>query len=244
MATGDIQDFVNRLTLRLPSGWFGDVGPTTTPLLTGVLNGLAGAWAVVWNQLAYVRAQTRISTATEGNLDLISADLYGGVLPRRTGLLQAVQAYTGYPPKLVELQNATDTGGWGSRATSTTVGTGLGYGVAGAFGSRLMPFQCMLTVTRPPITAPPNIGGWGSRANPAVGGGYGWGSRATPGAGGGRLEYATAELIAGGSDADIYAVISAAAPAAVVVWTQIVPQPAAAGDRLDINFIADESVIQ
>jgi len=266
MALGDQNDFVNRLTLRLPSGWFGDVG-TNTPILTGVLNGLAAAWASVWNLLVYVTEQTRIATATEGNLDLISSDMFGGVLPRRTGesdasfrarikgqlplprgtraaLLQAVQAYTGTPPLLIELQNATDTGGWGSLATSRTVGTGLGYGVAGAYGSRRMPFQCMLTVTRPPITAPPNVRGWGSRASPAIGGGAGWGSRASPALGGGTMEYAPLAQIQGGTDADIYAVILAAAPAAVVVWTLIQPQPATAGDLLDVNFVGDESVIQ
>src|SRR5437762_266459 len=79
MTTGTQGDIVTRLKAVLPNGWFrGD-----TPILDGVLNGIAWALAQVYSLTDYARLQTRIATATDGFLDLISFDLFGGAFPRK-----------------------------------------------------------------------------------------------------------------------------------------------------------------
>src|SRR3978361_501866 len=77
--TGDQSDILSRLKTLLPGGWFRDA----TPVLDGFLSGIAWALAQVYALAAYARLQTRILTATDGFLDLISFDFFGNTLPRR-----------------------------------------------------------------------------------------------------------------------------------------------------------------
>lgn len=78
MATGDQQDIFNRLVSVLPP-WFGD----STPIRDAILNAYAVTAAYNYQLYEYVKLQTRIKTATEDNLDLISKDYLGNKLPRR-----------------------------------------------------------------------------------------------------------------------------------------------------------------
>src|SRR5579885_1748109 len=77
--TGDQQDIVSRIKAVLPNGWFRD----STPILDGVLNGIGWALAGIYSLAGYARLQTRLATATDGFLDLISLDYFGLGLPRR-----------------------------------------------------------------------------------------------------------------------------------------------------------------
>src|ERR1700734_598030 len=79
MATGDVQDIVARIKAVLPNGWF----TGSTPILDGVLKGSAAALAQVYSLISYAQLQTRLATATDGFLDLISFDYFGSLYPRK-----------------------------------------------------------------------------------------------------------------------------------------------------------------
>ncbi|MEN7527033.1 hypothetical protein [Cupriavidus sp. DL-D2] len=220
MATGDQQDVYRRLRGYLPP-WFGD--EADTQIINGLLNGLAYAGAYVYGLLAYARLQTRIKTATDGWLDMIAADFFGSALLRaanqsdesfrarilinifreratRAGLIRILQDLTGRTPVIIEPLRPADTGAYG--------GPTIGYGVAGAYGSMLMPFQAFVTAFRPAGSGIPLIAGYGVST-----GGYGQPSRAS---------YASMAMIQGSvTDADIYAAVDSVKPVATIVWTRI-----------------------
>ena len=220
MATGDQQDVYNRLRGFLPP-WFGD--EDDSPIITGILNGLAYAAAYVYSLISYTRLQTRIKTATDGWLDMIAADFFGDALLRaanqsdesfrarilinifreratRAGLIRVLQDLTGRTPIVVEPTRPMDTGSYG--------GPLIGYGVAGAYGSLLLPFQAFVTAFRPTGSGIPLIAGYGIST-----GGYSQPSRAS---------YASMSMIQGSvTDADIYAAIDSVKPVATIVWARI-----------------------
>ncbi len=154
---GDLADILARLRLALPRRWFADVAP----VLDGLLSGLASGWAALYALLGVVRQQSRLATATDSFLDLASADLFGGGLPRRGGeadaafrarigralhreratrasLADAV-AELGATVAVFEPARPLDTGVYG--------GPGLAYGVAGGWGSLAMPLECLAVLT-------------------------------------------------------------------------------------------------
>jgi len=216
--TGDQQDVFNRLKSALPP-WFGD----SSPFLDAVLQGLAWAGSFIYSLYAYAVLQTRILTATDGWLDVIAADFFGTNLLRKTNqsdasfrnqivinifreratrnaIVKVLQDLTGRTPIIYEPLRARDTGGYG---------IACGYGVAGAYGSKVVgPFQAWVTAFRPLGTGIPYVNGYG---NPA--GGYGVPSRAV---------YASLNMVQGGvSDADIYAAIDGVKPVGTTIWARI-----------------------
>ena len=220
MSTGDQADFVARIKAVLPGGWFRD----DTPTLDAVLNGIAWALAQAYALAAYARLQTRISTATDGFLDLISFDYFGNALPRksgenddsfrprilaqlflergtRRGLIRTLEILTGRTPKVFEPARPADTGGYNTNS--------CGYGLAGGYGSLLVPYQAFVTAYRPTGQGIPYIAGYNSPE-----GAYNTASQ---------TEYANQSLIQGAvTDADIYAAIDAAKPAGTTIWTNII----------------------
>jgi len=157
---GDGADMRRRLRLALPDRWFAD----DAPVLDGVLAGLGSAWAGLHGLLAVVRVQSRRLTATGAFLDMTAQDLFGGRLPRwdgeddaryrarvgralrraratRAGLVDAA-AELGATVQVFEPARPLDTGVWG--------GAGLGYGVAGGWGSLQMPLECLVVARRGP----------------------------------------------------------------------------------------------
>ncbi|AZG15421.1 hypothetical protein EHF44_16695 [Cupriavidus pauculus] len=191
--------------------------------MTGILNGLAYVGAFIYSLISYTRLQTRIKTATDGWLDMIAADFFGNALLRaanqsdesfrarilinifreratRAGLIRILQDLTGRTPIVVEPTRPADTGSYG--------GPLIGYGVAGAYGSMLMPFQAFVTAFRPTGSGIPLIAGYGVST-----GGYSQPSRAS---------YASLSMIQGSvTDADIYAAIDSVKPVATIVWARI-----------------------
>jgi hypothetical protein len=218
MATGDQQDMLGRLQALIPRGWFGDA----QPVLTALLKGFAAIFANVYTVLAYARLQLRIATATDGWLDVVSADFFGTTLPRKTGesdtafrnritinlfreratrkaVVQVLTTLTGRAPLIVEPRRPADTGGYG---------IACGYGVAGAYGSLLLSYQAFVTAYRPIGTGIPFVAGYGSSPS-----GYSIGSRG---------EYASLGMVQQAvSDADIYAAIASVIPAGTIAWTRI-----------------------
>ncbi|WP_454763388.1 hypothetical protein [Cupriavidus campinensis] len=220
MATGDQQDIYQRLRRSLPP-WFPD--EADAPVITGLLQGLAYGAAFVYSLISYSRLQTRIKTATDGWLDMIAADFFGAALLRaanqsdesfrarilinifreratRAGLVRILQDLTGRTPVVVEPTRPADTGVYG--------GPLIGYGVAGAYGSMLMPFQAFVTAFRPVGTSIPSVAGYGIST----------GAYSTPS----QAEYASMSMIQGSvTDADIYDAIDSVKPVATIIWTRI-----------------------
>lgn len=219
MATGDLNDFRSRIKATLPR-WFAD----TPPILDALLSGLAAGWAFIYSLYLYAQLQTRIKTATEGWLDLIAGDFFGTRIARkpnqsdvsfrsliianlfreratRAALIQVLTDLTGRAPIVIEPQQPGDCGAYGVPTS--------GYGVAGYYGSLLLPSQAFLIAFRPASSGIPNIAGYGNA--PAA---YGVPSR------GGM--YASLTMIQGQvTDADIYAAIDSVKPVGTVIWTTI-----------------------
>jgi hypothetical protein len=223
---GDTSDFVRRLRAALPNRWF----PDDAPVLTGVMTGFAAIWASLFDLLQYVVLNSRLATARGVFLDMIATDFFAGRITRklsepdnhfRTRILaeilrpratrasvdQALFDLTGVHPKIFEPSLASDTGGY-------NVG-GVGYNVGGGYGSLLLPFQAFITAFRPSGGGISNVSGYGS---------IGAGIQTTGGLGGyglGAVEWADLAMLQGAiTDADIYATVAAAMPAATIGWTR------------------------
>ena len=219
---GDQPDMLARLRAVLPTYWF----PDSAPVLDGLLNGLAAGWAWSYQQLQYVKAQTRIATATDIWLDVIADDFFGNRLSRRPGqsdsalrgriqrelfrergtrgaIASVLLDLTGRAPIIFEPARPTDTGGYGG----LHAGGGVAYGSAGGWGSLVLPYQCFITAFRPVGSGIAMVGGWGCPA-----GAYGRGA----------IQYAGLEMVQGQvADRDICEAVAGVLPVAVIAWTRI-----------------------
>lgn len=222
MATGDQNDFEARIAAQgiLPVRWF---GVTLPPVVQVIISGIAAMLANIYSLYAYAKNQTRISTATDGFLDLISYDFFGGDLPRkpqetdavfrsrikanlllsavtRPAMIATLQLLTGRTPKIFEPTRPLDTGAYNKNI--------WGYNVAGGYGSLQLHNQVFITAYRPAGQGIPNIAGYG---NPE--GAYNRGSQA---------QYVNPSMITGiVTDADIYATIARTLAAGCIAWTQL-----------------------
>jgi hypothetical protein len=218
MATGDQSDMFQRVKATLPR-WFGD----TTPILDLVVQGIANMLSYVYAQYAYAKQQTRFLTMSDGWLDLFAGDFLGDKLQRksnetdaqyrariqinmfreratRAGLVKVLKDVTGRAPLVFEPQRPADTGAYG--------GPTLGYGMAGGYGSLLLPAQCFVTVFRPTTSGIPNVAGYGIST-----GGYGQASQA---------DYASISQVQGFvADADLYAAVDSVKPAGTTAWVKL-----------------------
>jgi hypothetical protein len=132
MATGDVPDLVYRLRTLLPP-WFPNQGQA--PVLDAILTGIATLLSTSYGFIQYARAQSRISTASGGWLDLIAWDFFGSrfqrrptetdlsfqprlkkelIRPRltRPAIISMVRDLTGFTPSLIEPFNGQDLGGF------------------------------------------------------------------------------------------------------------------------------------
>lgn len=210
---------LGRLHRLIPNGWF-TVG--ASPLLDGMLAGIANTLAFIYSLLAYLRQQMRISTATDGFLDLIAVDYFGNRLVRaanqgdasfrariianllrergtRKSVVDILTQLTGRAPIIFEPRRPLDTGVYG--------GPGLAYGLVGGYGSTRLPYQSFVTAFRPLGQGIPNIAGYGIPT-----GAYSTGSQA---------EYASLSMIHGITDLDLFAAVDSVRPAAYTIWVRI-----------------------
>jgi hypothetical protein len=219
MAVGDQQDMLTRLKALLPNGWF----PDSTPVLDALLSGFAWALSLIYSLIQYAKLQTRIATATDGFLDLISFDFFGNNLVRnqqetdaafrtrilatllrpkatRPGMIAVLTALTGRAPVIFEPARPLDTGAYGASI--------CGYGAAGGYGSILLRAQAFITVFRPSGSGIPSVAGYGSPS-----GGYGRASRA---------EWASLSEVQGAvTDSDLFATVNATKAAGTEMWTRL-----------------------
>ncbi|MDN2676697.1 hypothetical protein [Janthinobacterium sp. SUN033] len=216
--TGDQSDIVARIKSVLPP-WFGPV----PDLIDALVHGLANVSAFTYSLFQYAVLQTRIKTATDGWLDMIAADFFGNALIRaanqsdasfrariiinlfreratRNAITRVLTDLTGRAPIIIEPQRPADTGAYSAPNS--------GYGVAGAYGSMLLPFQAFVQAYRPASSGIPYIAGYGSPP-----GGYSAPSRAS---------YATMSQSTGAvTDADLYAAVDSVKPVGTIVWMNI-----------------------
>ncbi len=216
--TGDQQDVLGRLKSVLPSRWFSD----QTPVLDGLLEGLAASWSWVYGILSFVIGQSRIATTQGVWLDLVAKDFFGNRLGRRAGqsdtvlrgriqrelsreratrsaIISLLTDLTGRSPVVFEPARPTDAGGWG---------VAIAYGSAGGWGNLNLPFQCFVTAARPFGNGIAQVAGWATN-----GGGYGTGA----------IEYGGLAMSQGQvTDDDIYEAIASVLPIACIAWTRII----------------------
>jgi hypothetical protein len=220
MATGDQADFFARIKARMPTGWFG----SSSPILDALISGIASAFVTVYAAYQYLLAQTRLQTSTDGWLDISAADYFGesGLLRQqnetdaayrtrikiniirergtRAAVTKILTDLTGRAPVIIEPTRPQDTGAYRSG--------GIGYGVAGAYGSLLLNYQAFIKAYRPSGSGIPLIQGYGTSP-----GGYAAPSRAA---------YANlGDMTTGVTDAAIYAAIASVLPAATIAWVAI-----------------------
>lgn len=118
----------------------------------------------------------------------------------RLAISELLEELTGSPPKIFEPQCPQDTGAYGEPYT--------GYGIAGGYGSCVLPYQGFITVNRPKRPGIPWVAGY--RSPPS---GYSAPSRG---------QYVSRAFIAGNiSDEQIYIVIAAAKPEGTLVWVRL-----------------------
>lgn len=219
MATGDQNDIFIRLKGLLPPTWYGD----SSPFLDGVLMSCAKALSWCYSLYVYARLQTRIDTATDGWLDLIAYDFFGSNLRRsggqsddlfrnqikinlvrergtRKGIIAILEELTGKTPLVFEPQRPLDTGSYG--------GPAIGYGMAGGYGSQMLPYQAFVTAYRPSGTGVPYIAGYSSTPQ-----GYSVAYRG---------EYTSQDMITGTiTDAQIYEAITSVKMEGTIVWVRL-----------------------
>ena len=221
----------------LPQRWFPAL--ESAPVLSGLLSGIGAAWAFSFRLLDYAHGQARIATASGSFLDMIANDFFGPSLRRasmeqdaafrtriignllsekatRAGVSAAVKGLTGSSVAIFEPGRPADTGAYGS-SSSPEIGGGFGYGSHGVgYGSLNLPFQFLITTSRPgPQSSLPQIGGYSSLSDRGA-------FSATGGYGIGALEYLDDASLQGVvSDDDIRQAILSAMPVNTIAWLAI-----------------------
>lgn len=225
---GDLTDFISRLSAVLPKRWFGEQSPNLDALLTGI----GTPWVWLYNLIVYVIGQTRLLTATDEWLDLISNDYFGSGVARKSGETDAayrtriqtallrdaatrsavsagLEDLVGTQPAIFEPANCADTGSYAGLERGANIpGSGMAYGQAGGWGTLCMPLQFFVTVTRPPTPGVGMLAGFGT-----PNGGYGVGE----------MSYVDLLLLPGQvSDADIQTTLCSLLPVNTVAWLRII----------------------
>jgi hypothetical protein len=223
-----IDDMLKRLRSLLPIGWFGD----STPLLDSVLTALASLWVCSLSLLQYARSQIYLSTASAIWLDLIAIDFLGLSIARHLGesddtfrsrisanllrecgtrgaIAGVLLAITGRSPEIFEPAACRDTGGYGRWSTTGELaGGGIGYSVAGGWGTCGLPFQVFLKCYRPVGNGGAVLPGWNDAA---------------AGFGASTMSYASLEVAETKTpDEDIMKAVTTTLPITVTAWMTII----------------------
>jgi hypothetical protein len=215
---------LDRLKALTPN-WFGRSVPD---VVEGVLSGYASSFQCVSDIQDEVSLQTRIRTATGGNLDLIARDYFNQRMFRRknegddaykarllaeifrervtlAGMRRALLDLTGFEPKIWEPGLPDDGGGYNR-------GIG-GYGQHGRYASLNYPAQAFIVAYRTlTVSTVPNVTGY---------------NRGLGGYGVGRIKYVRlADSVAGLLDQEIMDTVRRTAAAGVKCWVCILSHKA------------------
>jgi len=221
MATGDQNDFTTRLLALLPSGWL----PTVAPRAAAALQAFALTLANIFAMLGFVKAQTRVNTATGAWLDLAATDFFGPnglprlqyeldaqyrarilfnmTAPRGTlpGMAEMLTQLTGNAPVIIEPANPQICGGYATPGAPAAggglfaYGTGGNNGIGGTGGAGH--YGSLLLPCQVFITVTPSDTGYG------IFGAYGYATPTNYTAGGG-YGYATPGTPAEGGGFPVY----------------------------------------
>jgi hypothetical protein len=249
MATGDANDFVNRLAGLVPASWF----ENPPPIFSTLLHGASSPLAFIYAFYLYTLLQSRISTATGVWLDIIAWDFFGPrfgrykgepdaafsirlrkeiLRPRNTrvAIQQMLLDLTGNAGVVQEPWNPQDWGGYGLPYTGYGIATG-GFGQANGYGSLQFRNQIFVKAVRPGGSGIPNVAGYGTAAS-----GYGSGR--------GQGMYADISQITGPvTDAEIYYRISQIISAGITAWVAIVSSGGSnAATPGELIFIAPQTL--
>ena len=119
----------------------------------------------------------------------------------RQAVIDILEILTGNKPVVFEPSRPADTGAYG--------GPDIGYGAAGGYGSRCLPYQAFVSVSRPRSQGIPWVAGYGISTA-----GYSNPSRA---------QYVSRQMITGCiTDAQIYAAIANVKPEGTLVWVRLI----------------------
>ena len=185
MATALELSIQGKLKGALPVQWFGDSSPNSDAALAGASTAASDVYELVQG----IIPQMRIRTATDGFLDMISVDFFGNNLPRlvsesddsfrfrilvalfrdqgtKSAMSEAIGAYTGWYPVIVEYQQAVDSTGFVITAGSDTVS---------GYGGTVKPHHAFITVFTTAPAGSGSIPGYGSAPS-----GYGVSGAYTP----------------------------------------------------------------
>ncbi|PPQ34333.1 hypothetical protein [Rhodopila globiformis] len=178
---GDLKDFVLRLKTVLPKRWFGE----ETPNLDAILSAVATPWVWLYDLLAYVAQQARITTASDVWLDMAAVDYFGSGVQRkpgeadtffrarikkallrdattRTAITAGIRDVCGSEPDIFEPARTADTGAYGSFLGAANCPCyGMAYGQAGGWGNLHLPLQFFITVKRPAAPGVATLAGYG-----------------------------------------------------------------------------------
>lgn len=135
----------------------------------------------------------------EGDADYAARASREILRPRatRAALEQILTDEGAVPFRVFEPARPADTGGY-------RVG-GVGYGLAGGYGSLRMPYQALVDARRPVGAGLPGLGGYGDGLGYGTGGAYG----------------TLADLRGGVTDAQLYAAVASVLPAGVTAWVRL-----------------------
>lgn len=222
--TGSAQDVYNRLVSQIPTGWWGSDHFNLDTILAAFVD--TGTFH--YQQYLYVVLQTRIKTATEENLDIISKDFLGDELPRRDGepddsfrnriiatllqekatrrgMINALYILTGIKPKIYEPWSPNDNGGY-------NVYQKMGYSTQGHYGSGSYAYQAFIDVYVEPYQGMASYSGY----NSYFGGYNAFGGLADLWYGGQELNTSVI------SDSDIYDLINLTKVYGTIIWVKII----------------------
>ena len=185
MATGDSNDILKRVLREIPARWFSSVAPVSNAIMGGLAD--LSSWSYSW--ITYLRAQSRLATATGLSLDLIAYDFLGLYLRRKTlndasfkakikstilqervtrnGMVSALTTLTGNAPVIFEPWNTGDAGAWNIGAIAwagSAPGTapGGGWNAASGWDTNASGYDINTTASQ----SSGGAGGWGSTSLP------------------------------------------------------------------------------
>lgn len=233
---GTPNNIADRIKKIIPGRWFLWIAPYRDALLGGLAD--SASWN--YSLIAWARLQTRIATATDVWLDIISYDFMGRYLPRRglpdnqfqplisatilqervtrAGMQSAISKLVGVAPTIIEPWNPNDCGGYGTNNSA--------YGRAGYWGSVALQNQVFIKISRIALgpSGVPNVAGYGSWAG-------GWSSAATSSSSLTSTTYGSTEYIGsqvnqvGVTDPVIEQIIGAVRPTATLAWIRFGDTP-------------------
>jgi hypothetical protein len=174
LVAAPLADLIRQMKAVMPAQWFPATSPgqpTATPVLDGLLSGVATCYLWLQTLIAYANLQTRLTTMTDVFLDLTALDFFGAAVARRpkesdfnyrpriqwelnapkvtrAAVIDRLTLLTGRAPIVDEPASTQDNGSYGDMDTTASSFAFYGAG-PGKYGSLGYPRQVFITAYRP-----------------------------------------------------------------------------------------------